>query len=193
MAEFELAYNITLEHEGGYVNDPYDIGGETYRGIARSYNPDWEGWLIIDNAKHQDNFPNSLKDSIVLSNMVKRFYKQNYWNLFWGDKISNQDIANELFDTAVNMGVYTSVKYLQISLNILNRSGSLYPDIVEDGKFGTNTLNTLNKYLSIDKASLLYKVMNILQGMHYIDYMRRSPIQERYARGWFSRVRFIKE
>jgi hypothetical protein len=34
--------------------------------------------------------------------------------------------------------------------------------------------------------------MNILQGMHYINYMQKSPIQERFARGWLERVAFIK-
>ncbi|GAJ23902.1 unnamed protein product, partial [marine sediment metagenome] len=40
-----------------------------------------------------------------------------------------------------------------------------------------------------DDLSYLLKVMNILQGMHYIEYMRKSPTQEKYARGWLKRVK----
>lgn len=35
MAKFEHALQLLLQHEGGYVNDPDDQGGETYKGIAR--------------------------------------------------------------------------------------------------------------------------------------------------------------
>lgn len=32
-----------LIHEGGYSNDPIDLGGETYKGIARNAHPNWQG------------------------------------------------------------------------------------------------------------------------------------------------------
>jgi len=35
MSYFPEALAATLKHEGGYVNDPHDRGGETYR--AHSY------------------------------------------------------------------------------------------------------------------------------------------------------------
>jgi lysozyme family protein len=109
-----------------------------------------------------------------------------------GDSISDQLLANELFDTSVNLGTHRAVEYLQLGLNLLNRNQLNYPDISVDGKFGQNTLNTLNKYLSIDKVDFLFKIMNILQGMHYIEYMNESPAQERFCRGWLQRIQFIK-
>lgn len=192
MANFDEAYNITLNIEGGYDNDPDDAGGETYRGISRRYYPGWHGWEIIDEAKSSNNFPKNLRGDVELDKKVRNLYKRRYWNLFWGDAIPNQAIANEMFDTAVNMGVGRAVKYIQKALNVLNRNQKNYADIVEDGAFGTNTMATLNKYLNIDNTSFLLKVMNILQGMHYIDYMTKSPIQEKYARGWFKRVEINK-
>lgn len=36
---FIRAADIVLSHEGGYVNDPNDAGGETKFGIARRYHP----------------------------------------------------------------------------------------------------------------------------------------------------------
>ena len=35
MADFRLAYKKIEAAEGGYVNDPDDKGGETYKGISR--------------------------------------------------------------------------------------------------------------------------------------------------------------
>jgi len=37
---FEQIINDVLEHEGGYVNDPLDKGGETNFGIAKRWYPD---------------------------------------------------------------------------------------------------------------------------------------------------------
>jgi len=192
MANFNEAYNITLGHEGSYDNDPDDVGGETYKGVARRYHPDWEGWQIIDSYKSDSNFPSILDNDTALQSLIRTFYKQHYWNLFWGDEIPDQQLANELFDTGVNMGVGRAVKYLQQGLNLLNRNQKNYPDIADDGSFGKNTMKALNSYLDIDEVSYLYKIINILQGMHYIEYMTKSPTQEKYARGWLNRVDFIK-
>ena len=36
---FEEAVKIILKHEGGYVNDPVDPGGETNMGISKEHIP----------------------------------------------------------------------------------------------------------------------------------------------------------
>ena len=175
-----------MGHEGAYSNDPDDVGGETYCGISRVYNPAWPGWDYIDEMKiGQTGF-----DKVVLEPLVRTFYKERYWNPFMGDRLQ-QDIANEMFDTAVNMGIGRAIKFLQQGLNALNRNATLYPDLVEDGDFGGRTLSA---YETLPKKDLpvLNKIMNVLQGMHYIEYMRKSPTQEKYARGWFNRVSISK-
>jgi lysozyme family protein len=40
MSKFDEIIEVVLEHEGGYVNDPKDPGGETNFGIAKRSNPD---------------------------------------------------------------------------------------------------------------------------------------------------------
>jgi len=193
MADFNEAFEITMGHEGTYDNDPDDVGGETYRGIARRYHPNWEGWKIIDDCK---KFDFSIEECLRLkggdiNDRVKDFYKDKYWNPFCGDEIFNQMVANEMFDTGVNMGIGRAVKFLQKGLNVLNRNGRLYSDIVEDGDFGNNTMRALDSLPQKDMG-VLCKIMNVLQGMHYINYMTKSPTQEKFARGWFSRVDFRK-
>lgn len=189
MADFKQAYDITMSHEGGYVNDPNDVGGETYKGIARKYHPNWKGWVIIDSERiFTSSFPNRLSVKDNLQVFVCNLYRQLYWDIFDGDNMPNQVIANQLFDIAVNMGTYRAVKFLQSGLNILNRNGENYSDIIEDGQFGSMTFNALNSYLSFDSPNYLLKTIIILRGMHYINYMRKSPIQEKFARGWLNRV-----
>jgi len=192
MADFNISFAKTMGHEGYYANDPADVGGETWCGVARNYHPTWSGWKIIDAARSENGFPNILKSNVELANCVKIFYKNTFWNVWLGDQIPNQDIADEMFDTGVNQGVSRAITYLQQALNVLNKNGIIYADLVEDGSFGQKTMDALNVYLRSDKPSLLLKIMNVLQGCHYIEYMRKSPTQEKFCRGWFSRVEITK-
>lgn len=192
MANFNEAYNITLGHEGGYVHDPDDAGGETYKGIARRYHPSWYGWTIIDSLKVQPGFPHTAYQDANLDRSVREFYKQYYWDVNLLDRLSDQQIANEMFDTGVNMGTGRAAKFLQQALNLLNKNGKIYADIVVDGAMGPNTLRAAEECLSYRGNEYLYKIMNILQGQHYINYMTKSPTQEKYAYGWLKRVDFIK-
>lgn len=193
MADFEKAYSITRKHEGGYVDDPDDAGGETFKGIARKYHPTWPGWVKIDALKREPGFPATAENNVELNGMVHNFFKQHYWDVNLLDRVESQELADEMFDTGVNMGVARAGKFLQQALNFLNKNERLYPDIVEDGIVGNNTLKALGSYMSKGKGvSYLLKVMNVLQGMHYLDYMRKSPTQEKYAYGWFNRVEITK-
>lgn len=179
MADFNKAFDITMSHEGYYSFDPNDAGGETYRGISRRYNPQWEGWDLID-----DDKPDINDDE--LDPYVRKFYEERYWDVNLLDEFP-QEIANEMFDTAVNIGVLRAAKFLQESLNYLNRNGLLFVDLVVDGDVGPATMNAISR-ISKDDIKILLKMMNVCQGRHYMDYMKKSPIQEKYARGWFKRV-----
>ena len=192
MANFDSAYAKTMGFEGGYANDPEDVGKETYKGISRVYNPSWPGWKIVDEKKSDPNFPKCLDTDIIITTSVKSFYKANYWDVNLLDSFTDQDIAEEMFDTGVNLGVSRAATFLQQSLNYLNRNENLYPEIVEDGKIGKKTMETLAFYLKYDKPIYLLKILNVLQGMHYLNYMKKSPTQEKFARGWFSRVTLTK-
>ena len=105
MADFKAALKKTLQHEGGYVNDPVDTGGETYRGVARNKNPSWPGWKIVDALRKQPGFPRNLDASAELQAAIEAIYKAEYWDRIGGDAIRSQAAAESLFDTAVNMGV----------------------------------------------------------------------------------------
>jgi lysozyme family protein len=181
-----------MGHEGGYANDPDDVGGETYKGVARNYHPNWSGWSIIDASKGSDTFEEDLKNNAELQDSVKNFYKVNFWDVNLLDNFVSQNIANEMFDTGVNMGVTRAAKFLQRALNYLNKNSILYDDLVDDGKIGKLTLGALDIIMNMGDEKVLYKILNILQANHYLEYMTKSPNQEKFARGWFSRVDFLK-
>ena len=190
MAIFKEAYDITMRNEGGYINDSTDAGGETYKGISRVYHPSWYGWSMIDNEKYRSDFPDCLHYDNELQEAVEDFYKEKYWNI---NRLNDfpQSIANELFDTGVNMGAGKAAKFLQECLNYLNRNGLLFKDLVVDGVIGEKTLKALSKVMSDE--NILLVMLNVCQGRHYMEYMAKSPTQEKYARGWFSRVKITKK
>ena len=179
-----------MKIEGGYSNLSTDRGGETYKGVSRKYHPTWEGWKILDQVKIKND--TELAKNVVLQNQVKSFYKTTFWDKLKGDLIPSQLLAEELFDTGVNMGTTPAVKFLQEALNVLNRNKALYPDTTVDGVMGASTLSYLTLLLAKDKEDLVYKVMNILQGKYYLDIMKTDSSQEANARGWLTRVQFTK-
>ena len=192
MANFKSAYDKTMGHEGGYVHDPNDAGGETYKGIARKYNASWEGWATIDDCKKMigcNDFPDCLDDKEDLQESVYSFYKEKYWDVNKLDQVPSQAVAEEMFDTGVNMGIGRAAKFLQKALNYLNRNGSLFSDLVVDGAIGPASLSALNTVLGDGDEKILLTMLNVLQGQHYMNYMDKDPVQKKYARGWFKRVK----
>ena len=189
MASYDLALQQVLQHEGGYANDPVDRGGETFRGVARNIHPQWPGWKRIDSLRHRSDFPRSLARDSGLQKAVASFYRENYWNPIQGDLIADEAVAQELMDTAVNMGVRRAARFLQESLNLLNRDQKNYEDLVVDGWLGEKSLGALGKLLRADRNSHhLLKMLNAMQAATYIDIMRNNPSQERFARGWLARA-----
>lgn len=187
MADFKTAYKITMANEGGYANNPADSGGETWKGIARKKHPDWPGWGIIDHYKNKikSGFPESLKDAPGLQESVEMFYKVGFWDYLKLDQVNNQKIANELFDTSVNMGQGIAALFLQRSLNISNRNGKDYGDIQLDGNIGPATISTLNSH---PRQEQVLKLLNTLQGAKYIAICEANPSQEIFLTSWLSRV-----
>ena len=109
MADFEKAFNRTEKFEGKNVWSIIDgdSGEETWSGISRKFNPMWKGWAILDKISKKNG---QVVTTPELEKLKRELYRNNYWNAVWGDRIRNQDVANDMYDTAVNMGIGTSIK-----------------------------------------------------------------------------------
>jgi len=190
MADFSRALARTLAYEGGWVHDPNDAGGETWYGVTRRDHPSWPGWQTIDRLRQEqaESFPACLNRMPELQAQLASLYRARYWDAIRGYDITEQAVADELFDSAVNLGVINAGLLLQRSLNCLNADETRYADVAEDGNVGPQTLTALALCVRQGDATLLVKLMNHLQGARYADLMRHNKRLERFARGWLRRT-----
>ena len=90
---FDEIIEQVLEHEGGYVNDPDDPGGETKYGIAKKFNPD------VD-------IKNLTKEG------AKEIYFEKYWTPSKADQVPDR-LKHIYFDMVVNFGQGGAVRVMQ--------------------------------------------------------------------------------
>ncbi len=140
MANFNDALDKTLIFEGFYSNIAKDNGGETYCGVSRRSFPDWVGWNAVDKFKSEFGQPVYNQEITEADKYVEEFYRKTFWFHIKGDEIKNQNLANLIFDVAVNCGTRFSVLIAQEVL----RDCFGFLDITLDGKVGHKTLEALN-------------------------------------------------
>lgn len=163
MANFPLAYEKTLLAEGGYklTNIKNDRGGQTYAGISRKFHPNWEGWVYID------------REETPPSELVRSFYKINFWDTFQGDEFLSERVAEIIYDFGVNAGTKTSVKLAQIIVGV-----------TPDGKVGPKSLQALN---SVEPTTfeLSFALARISR---YVNIVDKDPSQKKFIMGWLHRT-----
>jgi lysozyme family protein len=124
------------------------------------------------------------------ADLAKEIYWRSYWIKIGGSTVAeySQPLAKELFDTAVNMGVKDAIRFLQRSLNVLNREERDYEDITVDGIWGDETRAALDSYVKTRKQrgiSVLIKMLNALQGTKYVRIAEENEDLEAFVFGWF--------
>tara|TARA_B100001778_G_C18571461_1_gene622809 strand:- start:60 stop:536 length:477 start_codon:yes stop_codon:yes gene_type:complete len=117
LVEFNDIIEVVLHHEGGYVNDPKDPGGETNFGIAKRSHPD------VD-------IKNLTKDG------AKEIYYQEYWMKNRVPQLPD-DLKHIYFDMCVNQGRGRAVKILQQTANAKGAG------LKVDGGLGPKTIGAL--------------------------------------------------
>jgi lysozyme family protein len=166
-----------LEREGGYVNNPADKGGATSFGITEAVaraNGYMGGMRQLPRAE------------------AAAIYRQLYWLRPRLDQVAKctPRVAAELFDTGVNMGPAVAVTFLQRALTALNRNAADYPDLVPDGRIGSQTLGALDRFLeargSQGGETVLLRALEALQGERYLRLAERRPANEAFLYGWLA-------
>jgi len=165
MMKFDKAFKHLMDNEGGFSDDPIDVGGKTIYGIASRYHKEWFDMVYslykageIDAAK----------------GYTRQFYKSEFWNDRYAF-IKDSSLAFRLFDFGVNAGVKKSVKIFQRSSNFFQTE-----KLKVDGVFGQQTLSVCNFYTQ-ERLYLLYTI-NI-----YLFYLKR-PTKWKHLRGWTLRL-----
>lgn len=118
MANFHLALETVLEHEGGYVDDPDDPGGRTKYGISQRQYPDVDIQALDIEG-------------------VRRIYKRDYWDPLRLDELEDQGVATKVFDMHVLTG--KGALFLQRALRAVGSP------VKEDNRLGPITLATANQ------------------------------------------------
>lgn len=180
MAQFLPAFAATMKHEGGYAHDPADRGGETYRGISRNNWPGWNGWPDIDRivgallaapVSHAA-INKALDRNADLQRRVQDFYQRNFWTPVMDD-ITDQAVANWLFDKGVNMGIRRAYKLMQRALHV-----------DQDGIIGPQTRAAIN---AADPVQLLADCRGEARRF-YTNLALQDPTQSRFLHGWLARA-----
>lgn len=95
---FDKAFERLIGHEGGYVNDPRDPGGETKFGISKRSYP-------------------ALDIKALTLERAKAIYRRDFWGVAGCDAVPDA-MKFDLFDMAVNSGPVTAIKTLQRSAGV---------------------------------------------------------------------------
>jgi lysozyme family protein len=169
MAQFDIALSITLPHEGGYVDNPSDPGGETNMGITMdTFQHTAHPLLGID--------PTSDNLKSLTAAQAGIIYQSKYWQPIQGDGLALQELANIVFDSYVNSGTHAS----SLLQTVINNMGA-QPPLVVDGSIGQATLNALSQ-LPISDVYNNYKQGRIAFYQALAD---KYPM---FIKGWLNRI-----
>lgn len=170
MADINKLVPTILKWEGGYVNDPADLGGATNKGITigtyRFYRRQ-KGYNVTTIADLKN-----ISDAEWL-NVLKTLY----WDKWLADSIGSQSVANILVDWVWASGSY-GIKLPQKMLKVTS-----------DGIVGPRTLAAVNFFP--DQKELFDKIKQ--ERFNFIDRIIHSrPANGKFRKGWINRINDFK-
>lgn len=109
-------------------------------------------------------------------------YEANYWRPLRLYDVRNQIIANQVFDSAVNMGTGTAARILQRAINY---AGYPLPPIAVDGKIGAGTIKRLNQ---VDQTMLYVHLIGLTHN-RYVQIVDANSRKMQFLDTWAYRVK----
>ncbi|HKV93067.1 MAG TPA: glycosyl hydrolase 108 family protein [Candidatus Angelobacter sp.] len=169
MADFKQAFAHTLKLEEIIE----DAGGRTRFGIAGKFHPELT----------EEFFTGPAEEALATA---QRIEEQEYWDAMRLAELTNQNVANKLFDMGVNMGVRPAAIYAQRAANVLlGRSASgAEQRLAEDGVIGAKTLAAMGRC----DAREFYQTLCELSEAHYRHVAAVNPAQAGNLKGWLRRA-----
>lgn len=170
MADVNKLVPFILKWEGGFVNDPYDLGGITNKGVCfKTYK--------LYRIRRGLPAP-SIGDLIRLSDEeFTDILKTMYWDACKADFIESQSVANAIVDWAWHSGTATAVKEVQKVLGVK-----------ADGIIGKITLSAINSHSPLPLFGQIQTARK--------DFLKRickaRPANQKFMRGWLNRVQSLQ-
>ena len=156
---FEYAVHFVLLHEGGYVNDPDDDGGETNFGISKRSYPHVDiAHLTVEQAKS--------------------IYKNDFWDPQLYKYIEDIHLATKVFDLAVNMGPSWAHQLMKRALK------SAGQNMVEDGILDLMTLTAINE----SEPGILLAALKSEAAGYYRTLAAIQPKKNKFLKIWLKRA-----
>lgn len=161
---FEIALRHVLSMEGGYGDDPEDLGGPTNLGLTLVDLAEWKRVPLDPTTRPM------LLDALRALDVdtARPIYQQRYWRKSCADALPPA-LALMHFDCAVNQGCQRASRFLQEAV-----------DAEVDGEIGPLTLSAVR---GAEPGASLARYAE-LRRAHY----RSLPTFERFGRGWLARV-----
>jgi len=158
---FNKLVSIILENEGGdkLTDNSKDPGGVTKYGISKKYNPE------VD-----------IKNLTELQ--AKQIYLKKYYLPCGADDVNDDELALNLFDSAVNPG-----------LGWINKTVQKFVKVIPDGSIGPKTIEAINKHW--DKKSLI-ALIKVSRKEYYRNKVKENPAKAVFLKGWLRRVDDLK-
>jgi lysozyme family protein len=170
--------DAAIGREGAYVNNAADKGGPTR-------------WGITEQVARAFGYAGDMK--LLPRDTAVVIYRRRYWESPRLSEVQGHyaNVATELFDIGINMGVAIAGQFLQRCLNAFNQQGAHYADIGVDGGIGAMTIHALDCYRQRrgdDGGAVLLEAIRSLRGARYIEISESRPANETFTYGWFSRM-----
>ena len=170
MADVNQLAPFILKWEGGFVNDPADLGGATNMGVtigawkSCGYDKDGDGDIDVDDLR-----------LLTREDVVNRVLKPHYWDRWKADDIKSQSVANILVDWVWASGAHG----IKIPQRLLGVS--------VDGIVGPKTLAAVNAR----NPRELFDMIKIARFYFIEDICRKRPANNKFKRGWMNRINDI--
>lgn len=165
MADVNKLKPFILKWEGGFVNDPDDLGGATNKGIT---------FATYCQYRKKKRMPEpTVEDLKNISDAEwTEILKTMYWDRWLADCINNQSVANIVVDWVWASGIH-GIKRPQKLLGVS-----------VDGIVGAKTLTALNAQ---DPGSLFESIK--AERIKFIDEICKvRPANEKFRKGWLNRI-----
>jgi lysozyme family protein len=160
--QFEKAFKLIIDAEGGFTNNPADHGGPTNWGITQNEINKFLGHTA--SLEEVKTFP---------LESAKKIYKAKYWDHMHLDQINNKLLKVLLFDQGVNRGCGTAILSIQ---RIVGAKA--------DALMDTETIDFIN---ASDHLKTCFKFIEEAQ-KSYVQICKKNPSQMVFLSGWINRT-----
>jgi lysozyme family protein len=170
MSDFNIAVEVVLRHEGGFIDSPNDPGGATDFGISAR-------WLKSKGLLEELEDGDKTQDEVMAIRSMTRaqamgWYKAYFWDVYKYQNLNAQPLATKVFDTTINLGPSRSHRILQGVLGL-----------VQDGVLGSKSFAEAN---AVSPSVTLVK-FQAAQAQFYRDLVAKNPKLQEFLNGWLNR------